>query len=344
MDPDRVDTVMLCTDPHPAHRGFADAVDATCVDFRRRSAGSLSGTLLEDAYNGLTYPDADVYLVEGSQPLYAGLVARERRDASLVYLCGDAGLYELGRGDFEGSSAVKSLIGRFGTPVVRRVARHGIDGVVAVSAFAAAFTRPTVGSGTPVRVAHPYVQPEDYERLREVSPDLDGSTVVTVASGNRHKGVDLLVEAWPRVREHHPDATLHVVGDGHPQHYDERPGVALRGYVEDPHTELGAGALYVQPSRMDTFPVATLEAMCAGLPPLVTRTTGTRSEARAIDESLVVEPDVDALAEGVVRYLDRPVGDRRELSGRARERGRTFDEATRTAEFRRVYRQLLEEL
>lgn len=344
MDLDRTNVVMLCTDPHPAHRGFAEAIGAECVDFRHRSAGPAAGTLLEDVVNGLTYPDADVYLVEGSRPLYAALLARERRDAKLVYLCADHGLYELGRGDFEGSSFGKSLVGRFGVPVVQAVARRGIDAVVAVSEFAAEFTRPFVDTGTPIRVAHPYVQPGTYDQLRDVSPSLDGTTVVTVARGDRYKGVDMLVDAWPAVRETHPDATLHVVGQGHPEEYEATAGVRVRGFVEDLPAALSEAALYVQPSRMDTFPVATLEAMCAGLPPLVTRTTGTRSEAGPIDDSLVVEPDSSALAAGVTRYLERPIADRRDLSRRARDRGSAFDETTQTDAFEQAFRSLLDDL
>jgi glycosyltransferase involved in cell wall biosynthesis len=344
MNPDRASVAMLCTDPHPAHRGFANAVDATCVDFRRRSAGPLAGTLAEDILNGLTYPSADVYIVEGSQPLYAGLLTRLRYDAKVVYLCADHGLYDLGRGDFEGNSLIKSLVGRFGTPVVRTVARHGIDGVVAVSAFAAEFTRDVIGEQVPLEIAHPYVQPSNYDRLGGVSPSLDDETVVTVGRGARYKGVDMLVEAWPLVRQQHPDATLHVVGAGHPDSYETTPGVRVRGFVEDLPAALAEGALYVQPSRMDTFPVATLEAMCAGLPPLVTETTGTRSEARAIDDSLVVSPDPSALADGIVWYLNRSDDERGVLSSRARERGQTFDEVTRTAAFRRAFRTVLQDL
>jgi glycosyltransferase involved in cell wall biosynthesis len=95
---------------------------------------------------------------------------------------------------------------------------------------------------------------------------------------------------------------------------------------------------------MDTFPVSTLEAMRAGLPPLVTRTTGTRSEARAIDESLVVETNEYALSRGVREYFERDPDERRAFSETARERGARFDRDSRTAAFRAAFRDVLEEL
>lgn len=333
---------MLYQDPHPSHRGFAEAVGADLVDYRGFAPRPFGDSLLADVTNGLRYPSYDVYLVEGSRPLYAALVHRLTHRTRLVYLCADHGLYELGRQDFAGDSFVKSLVGRFGRPFGRVVGTVGIDGVVAVSAFAAAFATDALGP-VPSTVAHPYVQPELYDALESVDPTLDENIAVTVGRGERYKGIDLLVGAWPRVRDRHPHAELHIVGRGHPDSYGDTPGVEVCGYVEDLPTTLESASLYVQPSRVDTFPVSVLEAMRAGLPPLVTETTGTRSEAERIDDSLVVGPTKPALAQGVSAYFDLDVDARRVLSRRASERGATFDPDSRKEAFRSAFAELLEE-
>lgn len=344
MNPDSTRVAMLYQDPHPAHRGFAEAIDADFVDFRGFAPDRLGDGLPADIVNGLRAPSYDVYLVEGSRPLYAALVNRAIRGSRLVYLCADHGLYSLGRDDFEGSSGLKSLVGRFGTPAVRAIARRYVDGVVAVSEFAADFTRPIVGESTPMAVAHPYVQPDVYDSLGGVTPSLGEKVAVTVGRPSEYKGVDLLVDAWPRVRERHPEAELHVVGGGHPESYADTDGVRVRGYVENLADAFAPASLYVQPSRMDTFPVSVLEAMRAGLPPLVTDTTGTRSEAREVDPSLVVSADPESLGVGVSTYFDRVPEERRRLSDVARERGSTFDAEARKAAFAEAFRGVLEEL
>ena len=344
MDPDAARIAMLYQDPHPAHRGFAEAIGADLVDYHRLPVGPLADTLVEDVLNGLRYPDYDVHLVEGSRPLYAALTRRFTDSGKLVYLCADHGLHELGNTDFEGDSALKSLIGRFGTPAVRAVARRGIDGVVAVSEFAAEFTRPIVGSDTPITVAHPYIQPETYDSLAAVTPDVEANVAVTVGRSWRYKGVDLLVNAWPIVRESFPDAELHVVGSGHPEAYGEVAGVRRRGYVEALVDAFAPASLFVQPSRVDTFPVSTLEAMRAGLVPLVTETTGTRSEARAIDSSLVVPTNTTSLAEGICDFFRRSLDDRRVLSEQARSRSQRFDPDSRKAAFREAFGEILKAL
>ena len=336
-----LDVAMLYFDPHPAHRGFAEAIDADLVHYREHSVGPLSGTVVEDVVNGLQLPDYDVCLVEGSVPLYAALVGRATTETKVVYLCADHGLYHVGKDDFRGSSAVKSLIGRFGVPVIKQAARWGIDGVVAVSDFAAEFSGDIVGDDTPIRVAHPYIQPDVYDELRDCEPVLDRNVAVAVGRDERYKGFDMLVDAWPAVREQHPNATLHVVGEDQPTSYESTEGVTVHGYVDDLSDAFAGASLYVQPSRMDTFPVSTLEGMCAGLPSLVTTKTGTASEAGAVDESLVVDPTPDALAAGVSAYFDRPVAERLALSERARERGRTFDAESRRVSFRERFADLV---
>jgi glycosyltransferase involved in cell wall biosynthesis len=344
MDPDAARVAMVHQDPHPAHRGFAEAVGADLVDYHRLSARVLEDTLVQDALNGLTFPDYDVYIVEGSRPLYAALVRRFARGGRLVFLCADHGLYRLGNPDFEGDSMVKSIVGRFGRPVVRAAGRRGIDGVIAVSEFAAEFTRPVVGMETPIEIAHPFIQKDTYEALGNVSPQLDANVAVVVARPWKYKGVDMLVDAWPRVRGEFPNAELHVVGKGHPDEYAETPGVRVRGYVENLGDEFTSASLFVQPSRMDTFPVSTLEAMRAGVPPLVTQNTGTRSEARKIDDSLVVEPNPAGLSEGVRSFFARDIETRRRLAGKARKRGSRFDPQSRKAAFRRAFQTILKAL
>jgi glycosyltransferase involved in cell wall biosynthesis len=342
MDPEAPDVAMLYQDPHPAHEGFADAVGADLVNYRGREPSVFGDSLAADAYNGLSLPDYDVFIVEGSRPLYTAVIRAFTSDARFVYLCADHGLHALGSGAFEGDSAIKSLIGRFGTPAVRAVGSHAIDGVIAVSEFAAEFTRPIVGSDTPIEIAHPYIQPEVYDTLGTVTPDLGSKTAVTVGRAAPYKGVDLLVDAWPEVRRSHPGAELHVVGGGHPESYDRVEGVERRGYVESLVDAFEPASLFVQPSRMDTFPVSTLEAMRAGLPPLVTEGSGTRSVAREVDEELVVETDTASLAHGVSRQFDNTQATTRLLAARARRIGSRFDAESRKAAFRDAFNRVLE--
>jgi starch synthase len=94
-----------------------------------------------------------------------------------------------------------------------------------------------------------------------------------------HKGLDVLLDAWERVRAHRigGNATLFVIGSGHDHpKFRERldrigwSGVQWIDRYEIDRTAirryLSAADLYVLPSRSEGFPVAPLEAMACGLP------------------------------------------------------------------------------
>jgi glycosyltransferase involved in cell wall biosynthesis len=123
------------------------------------------------------------------------------------------------------------------------------------------------------------------------------------------KGLDVAVAALARVREHHPDVVLVVLGDG-----SERPrlagdGVHLLGRVPDVAAWLRRAELLVHPARWEGFGLALLEAMLAGLPVVATRVSSIPEIVVAGETGLLVPPDdADALASALLRVLDDPAG------------------------------------
>ncbi|MFB6185664.1 MAG: hexosyltransferase, partial [Halobacteriaceae archaeon] len=207
--------------PHPAHQGFAESVGADIIpcspenDIGLLSRGKevLRGAQLE----------YDVLIAEGSRPLIPMLFQGLIRDCKVLYLCADQFFYDM---NFSAdSSAAKTYI-------ANSVLKNIVDGVIAVSDFAAEFVRAAVGASIPIRIVHPYIQEDLFEELEDVSPDLHSATAVTISSApnglvGQYKGVDLLVESWSEVRDEFPDATLRVVGERHPEAYEEQEGVQL---------------------------------------------------------------------------------------------------------------------
>lgn len=111
-----------------------------------------------------------------------------------------------------------------------------------------------------------------------VRPPFDGYALIVgrLAAGERYKGHDALIHAWPNVRALVPTATLVVVGDG-----DDRPRlerlaaargvgacVVFTGRVAD--AELAGwyqhAAFFAMPSRNEGFGLVYVEAMRAGKP------------------------------------------------------------------------------
>jgi phosphatidylinositol alpha-1,6-mannosyltransferase len=196
-----------------------------------------------------------------------------------------------------------------------------------------------------VREANPEIGPVDVCPLAllpgsHAAPSAGGRpasrmvlTVGRMASGERYKGHDELIDAWPGVIAAQPDAELVVVGEG-----DDRPRLEERarggraghrirftGFVGRAELDaLFAGAaVFAMPSRGEGFGLVYLEAMAHGLPCVGSRHDAAREVIADGRTGLLVDLDrPGALAAALIRLLGDE-GLRTKLGESGRERLRT---------------------
>ena len=332
-------------EPHPAHAGFANAIDADLLSLNEYSLDQLGlrYSIPEEILNGLRIPKYDVYIAEGTRALYGSLLAQIKNNSTLIYLAGDMSLYKLSDSTYEAESKINWIISQFGMNIMKTIFDRYIDGCIAVSQLSKQSTASIINTQN-IRVANPYIQPNLYKKLGSVSPEIQSKTVITVGTYSRYKGQELLVNAWERVRAEHPDATLHLVGKNYPDSFEQVPGVKVHGYVEDLPKALARSSLYVQSSRVDAFGVSVLEALQTGLPAIVTRTTGSSTVIKRLSNEMVVEPSSDAIASGINRYLSLPPEKKKALSSEAQKLGSEFDSDSKMADFRSEFHTLTEDI
>jgi glycosyltransferase involved in cell wall biosynthesis len=192
----------------------------------------------------------------------------------------------------------------------------------------------------PVEVVRPTIMDQSVPSLLSVSPDLNSKHCVFVGVSRGHKGIDLLVEAWRGVRQKIPEATLTLVGD-HAEHYADVDGIDVFGYAEDLSTIFCSTTLQIHPARFDASPVSTLMGMLAGVPQVVTKQTGTKSEVNRINPDLVVDPKIKSLEKAVVEYLKTDINVRKKYSEVARDIAREFTQSSRSGEFKLNFEELV---
>ncbi len=196
-----------------------------------------------------------------------------------------------------------------------------LDARIAVSREAAQRIARMVGlpDGS-VRVIHNGVPDVPIKPLER---PVSGLIVGSVGRLSREKGYDLLLRALPAL----PDATAILVSDGpereHLAGLADELGVASRvimpGWVEDPRSWLSTYDVFVQPSRMESFPLSILEAMLASRPVVATDVGGVSELVVEGETGLLVPPeDPEALAGALGSLLGDPA--RRQRMGEA---GRT---------------------
>jgi phosphatidyl-myo-inositol dimannoside synthase len=138
------------------------------------------------------------------------------------------------------------------------------------------------------------------------------------------KGQDVLLAAWPQIRQRHPDARLLVVGDGRQRQTLERQSAALEhpsdvcfvGSVCDDAlpAHLAAGDVFALPCRdmwhglqVEGLGLSILEASAVGLPVVVGRSGGTPDAVvDGVTGHLVDGTSATDVATAVSRLLDDP--------------------------------------
>ncbi len=159
----------------------------------------------------------------------------------------------------------------------------------------------------------------DHDRYRPdpevaVDPDL----VVFLGRLEAHKGIDLLLDAWPAVRGARPGARLVIIGTGtaatrmRSRAASRRHGETVRflGFVPDDEKVewLRRAAVVVQPSHKEGFGLTVLEANACGTPVVASDVPGLRDSVRHDQTGLLVPVgDVVAFARALVRLLEDPV-------------------------------------
>jgi glycosyltransferase involved in cell wall biosynthesis len=197
------------------------------------------------------------------------------------------------------------------------------------------------------------LRPADDESRRaaraELGIDPDAPVVGTVGNFTVKKDQATLLEAAARLTGEHPGLRVVLVGSG-PLEDGLRArarslGIAdatvFTGSRDDVFELLPAFDLFALSSRFEGLPIALLEAMACGVPPVVTRVGGIPEVVTDGHDGVLVEPgDAEALATALGKVLADP-GRQSELATRAAERARAFDLAHAVRRIEAVYERAL---
>lgn len=215
---------------------------------------------------------------------------------------------------------------------VNKIIRNGVDVMTAHCTAAKEFMIKELGVKREIKVIPVGVDTKLFRPAKSKGQHLTSGElkILTIARLHKYKGLNYLIEAMKTVHEEIPDAKLYILGKG-PEEQNLRnlvKNLALEDVIEFVKTpipnhkmpELYAECdIYVQPSIIEPFGIAVLEAMACGKPVIGTRVGG-MIDTIADGETgfLVNSKDSKVLTERIIMLNDEKL--RKKLGKNARER------------------------
>ncbi|UCH33715.1 MAG: glycosyltransferase [Armatimonadota bacterium] len=206
----------------------------------------------------------------------------------------------------------------------------------------------TIHNGVPLG----HFPADHHESRRQVRAELDlegAFAVGTVGRLSPVKGHQHLIDAIAGLADETPVVRLLIVGPGPLRSAlaarSEALGLADRvrflGFRDDIPRLLSALDCFVLPSLSEGLSIATMEAMAAGLPVVVTDSGGPSDLVEHGETGLVVPPgDASALSAAIATVLREPELARR-LGAAARRRAQAFDMRDMVDRYEMLYREVL---
>jgi len=202
----------------------------------------------------------------------------------------------------------------------------------------------------PVRTIYPFIKESLLNDLLRTTPDLCSKSITIMAARDPfNKGLDIIFRAMGLVSDYDSAAKLNLLSPISASEIEAVPGydaafVNILNNVPDVSKVLQSSSLYVQPSRGDAFPVASLEALAAGLPTIVSSENGVKEVIGKIDGSMIVDLDHKALADAIISFFDKSQKEKTELSEQSRANAAFFNERHMLELFKKQLSSLKEEL
>jgi glycosyltransferase involved in cell wall biosynthesis len=336
--------------PHALHGRFAETVggEFEFIDLRMRwqdQERSILYRVVSSFVCAATLPgrrDYDVFLIDNLHiaPVLMKLLFLRKNQKIVVHL-GSHTLY------FLHSHRFSRLVERIHLWALARY-----DALICEGRMAAELAQGLLGDECPPTYETFLGPPaERSQALAALQPDLGGRMILFISSGPgpsrmHYKGLDLMIDAFAIAAQRDTDLEFNILGDWDADvvepclarvSEDVRSRVHFRGRVDDVENWLERAALYLHCTRGDAFPTATVEAMTAGLVPIVSEWTGTRQIIEEVDAKLIAPMDPAGIAEKIGWYFALDGSERKRLATECRRLARGYTEETARAHYRETF-------
>lgn len=321
--------------PHSSHAFLAQSVNADfhlvdrILPYHELTNPSKLRKYSSWILNSIFFPDArdyDLILTEGPHTLpyimkLLKLMSSHQKTASILG-CETAFFLKTGYYPKSSQSFIKKVLFSF-------------DALICLSKMQAEIMKElkiASASTTDIHLAHEVVDSERFDKFGNVTPKLEGKNLLFIGHGpsgwrGYYKGIEKLLETFSLVAKKHVDASLTVVGQWDADYVDSIISTVKYGTDRIHFAGIQSNLvpyfekvdLCVHFTNGDAFPVATLEAIHAGVPTMVSEWTGTKEVISQINTHLVVPMNAEAISQRIEWYFSLSTEEKRKIAQTGRK-------------------------
>lgn len=192
-----------------------------------------------------------------------------------------------------------------------------VDGVIATSSLMHSLIKDLIGYTGPIAICYPIPNITDFLKI---NPSINSRKACFIGTYKFHKGVDLLPKIAHMLHEKTKMSKVYVIG--HMQHCELNQCTEIEYFGHVSRKKMlkivSECSVYVHPARIEAFGASVVEAMAAGLIPVVTSKTGAKDLVELLDPDLVVREDVDTISRKIIEVWSWRPEKRAKLSNEAK--------------------------
>jgi glycosyltransferase involved in cell wall biosynthesis len=345
---------------HPTHTAYAQSLHSTFhyVDHKLRyhdipEASSLR-RYLSWVISAFTFPKRKTYDIFFSEEAYfmlgfmkkMGLISKKQK---LIALMASHTLYFLHTNQYSVSTK-KAFLHLFKL----------YDAFICIGPVQFELLSNFIGDNKKIKIYQTFngVSEKRFKELIRIRTDLSKMNIITIGAitnQNRvhYKGIDLMLEAFAIVKNSVPGLTFTIIGQYDPiimkKLMEEKcpafkNDVILVGQHNDPGEYLKNSCLYLHTARGEAWGISVVEAMAAGVPPVVSEWTGSKEAVGKVTNELIVPLEVNLISEKIKWYLNLSLSEKERLSKKCKEISELYTENKAIESFKYIFNKACTEL
>lgn len=190
-------------------------------------------------------------------------------------------------------------------------------------------------------------------KLSKVSYNPDSKRIVFIGNGparwrEYYKGVDLLIKSVAELIDKGFNIVLEIAGEWDSDLLDRcnvssiaKKRISFVGYIKDIDQFFEDASLYVHVGRGDAWPISIMEAMAAGIVPVVSEWTGAKQCVAEVSTELIVSVNVADITQRIRWFFELSREDRVSLSKKCREVAGMYPEGEAIESFKTTCESLI---